>query len=185
MAGFIGDSRGILVSVTDDLMTCKPLTRDHKPSVREEAARIRARGGEIARFRDKEGVELGPLRVWAKGAPYPGLAMTRSFGDGIAASVGVVSEPGIFRGMMLEFTEQEVQSCDKIIVIGSDGIWDRLSNDEVGRVALRYYRKNDPEGAVNAIIEQAYAAWISLHSRPDDITCIVAFLNKASSPTRA
>jgi hypothetical protein len=38
---------------------------------------------------------LGPARVWLKDADIPGLAMSRSFGDKVAASCGVISEPGI------------------------------------------------------------------------------------------
>jgi hypothetical protein len=38
---------------------------------------------------------MGPPRVWLKKQDIPGLAMTRSFGDEVAASVGVIAEPGI------------------------------------------------------------------------------------------
>ena len=37
---------------------------------------------------------MGPLRVWLKNEEIPGLAMTRSFGDSVAARVGVIAEPG-------------------------------------------------------------------------------------------
>jgi len=40
-------------------------------------------------------MSLGPYRVWLKTEQYPGLAMSRSIGDFVAASVGVISEPGI------------------------------------------------------------------------------------------
>lgn len=50
--------------------------------------------------------------------------MTRSIGDLVAGSVGVTAEPEI-----------QVFNCmtkmDKALVIASDGIWDRLSNQEV------------------------------------------------------
>ena len=89
----IGDSRGILCSRTQGAIKCKVITRDHKPTIPEEAERIQAKGGEIARYKNKDGREVGPLRVWAKGLGVPGLAMTRSFGDTVAASVGTISEP--------------------------------------------------------------------------------------------
>lgn len=38
---------------------------------------------------------LGPLRVWLRDINVPGLCMTRSFGDLVAASVGVIDEPQI------------------------------------------------------------------------------------------
>ena len=50
--------------------------------------------------------------------------MTRSIGDLVAGSVGVTAEPEI-----------QVFNCltpmDKCLVIASDGIFDRLSNQEV------------------------------------------------------
>ena len=43
----------------------------------------------VESYRSITGAQLGPFRVWVKGATYPGLAMSRSLGDLIAASVGV------------------------------------------------------------------------------------------------
>ena len=36
-----------------------------------------------------------------KEADIPGLAMSRSFGDKVAASCGVISEPGIFYSLII------------------------------------------------------------------------------------
>ncbi len=49
--------------------------------------------------------------------------MARSFGDLVAASVGVSPEPEV-----LDF---ELDSDDKFIVIASDGVWEFLSNEQV------------------------------------------------------
>jgi len=49
--------------------------------------------------------------------------MTRSFGDGLAKSIGVIAVPDIF-------THQITQN-DSIIVIASDGLWEFMTNDEV------------------------------------------------------
>ncbi len=38
---------------------------------------------------------LGPPRVWLKDVNVPGLCMTRSFGDCVAASVGVIDVPEV------------------------------------------------------------------------------------------
>jgi len=67
--------------------------------------------------------------------------MTRSLGDLVAKSVGVTYEPEIFT---FNLTPQ-----NKFIVLGSDGLWDRIPNDEVTRlVANPFYERGDPEGAV-------------------------------------
>jgi hypothetical protein len=70
------------------------LSRDHKPSVTSEAERIIRCGGRIQSFRDGNGTYIGPLRVWLPDQDIPGLAMSRSIGDAVAARVGVVWEPG-------------------------------------------------------------------------------------------
>lgn len=51
--------------------------------------------GRIEPYRDEHGEEIGPLRVWIKNEHVPGLAMTRSFGDLLGASVGVSAIPEI------------------------------------------------------------------------------------------
>jgi hypothetical protein len=38
---------------------------------------------------------MGPLRIWQKELDLPGLVMTRSFGDKIGVSAGLIAEPGI------------------------------------------------------------------------------------------
>jgi hypothetical protein len=43
---------------------------------------------------EPNGDPIGPHRVWLKNENIPGLAMSRSFGDLVAASVGVIPEPG-------------------------------------------------------------------------------------------
>jgi hypothetical protein len=73
---------------------CHNLTRDHKPNEKDEMARIKKKGGRIQPFRDDDGEFIGPARVWLKEDEIPGLAMSRSFGDRVASSVGVVAEPG-------------------------------------------------------------------------------------------
>ncbi len=56
--------------------------------------------------------------MWLKTEDIPGLAMTRSFGDGMAARVGVSAIP--------ELGEIELTPFDKFIVLASDGVWEFL-----------------------------------------------------------
>jgi len=74
--------------------------------------------------RTQPGMFYGPKRVWLKNKQVPGLAMTRSIGDMAASSVGVLAEPEVklFPNLTVN---------DKFIVIASDGIFDRLSNEEI------------------------------------------------------
>ena len=72
----------------------KDLSRDHKPGDKEESLRIKLNGGRVEPHRDENDEFIGPERVWLKNKDFPGLAMSRSFGDMVAASVGVISTPG-------------------------------------------------------------------------------------------
>ena len=95
----VGDSRAILIKAGSDdpkeNCTGVPISRDHKPDDLDEAKVIHACGGRIDTYRDQNGAPIGPKRVWLKNEDIPGLAMTRSFGDGTAARVGVNAVPEI------------------------------------------------------------------------------------------
>lgn len=65
------------------------LSFDHKPHLEGEKLRIEASGGMVDTYHLPNGAPIGPSRVWAKGAAFPGLAMSRSLGDLVAAAVGV------------------------------------------------------------------------------------------------
>lgn len=97
--------------------------------------------------------------------------MTRSLGDVVAKSAGVTYEPEI---KSFPLTQE-----DKFIVIASDGLWDRVPNDEVTRiVANNYYEKGDPDGAVQHLMKEAVDRWQSEQGMVDDITIIVMFLGQ-------
>ena len=99
----VGDSRAVLASLkvqnnankSESYWVATPISRDHKPDDEYESKRIIKHGGRIDAFRDANDQPIGPNRVWLLNDNIPGLAMSRSFGDKLAASVGVVSEPGI------------------------------------------------------------------------------------------
>ena len=63
---------------------------------------------------------MGPERVWLKHEDIPGLAMSRSFGDQVAARVGVNAVP--------EVSEYHMSPADKVIILASDGVWEFLEN---------------------------------------------------------
>ena len=93
----MGDSRGIVVKKKQGdvagKLIAQAISRDQKPCQADEAARIIKYGGRIDSFRDPDKNPIGPLRVWLKNEDIPGLAMTRSFGDGVAHSFGCNAIP--------------------------------------------------------------------------------------------
>ena len=174
--GNVGDSRTLLArQVSEDHSNDQgkwmaiALSRDHKPDEEDEAYRILKAGGRIESYQDEEGNPMGPPRVWLLHQDVPGLAMSRSLGDGVAASVGVSCEPEV-----LEFP---LTSEDKFLVIGSDGIFEFISNEDVVRIVVPFWKAGDPAGACEALSREAHTRWTLEEEVIDDITCVVAFLD--------
>lgn len=159
----IGDSRALLgrevqgkgQGVSNHWMSIA-LSRDHKPNETDESSRISRHGGRVEAYQDEHGNPFGPSRVWLKHQNIPGLAMSRSLGDKVAASVGVICEPEI-----LEF---EVIKEDKFIVLGSDGIFEFLTNEDVVKFVVPYWRRGDAEGAAETLAREARLSWIRVRS---------------------
>jgi len=107
------------------------LSRDHKPDIKDEKARIIHNNGRVDPFREPNGDPIGPARVWLKNENVPGLAMSRSIGDLVASSVGVSPEP--------EFYELELSEDDKFIILASDGVWEFISNEEAVNLVVPYW----------------------------------------------
>jgi serine/threonine protein phosphatase PrpC len=133
---------------------CIALSRDHKPDDKDESTRILRAGGRIEAYQDEEGNPLGPARVWLMDQDIPGLAMSRSMGDGVAASVGVFSEPEI-----LEFA---MTPEDKFLVVGSDGVFEFLSNEEIVKLVVPFWKANDVQGACDAVAQEARTRWTTV-----------------------
>jgi serine/threonine protein phosphatase PrpC len=69
--------------------------------------------------------------------------MSRSFGDQVASSVGVICDPGKSfpnsSRFVLEISEISLGFNDLFVVIASDGVWEFLSNQEVAEIVHPYY----------------------------------------------
>jgi serine/threonine protein phosphatase PrpC len=173
----VGDSRGIVIraiapeSPEQAHLACETdaLTRDHKPDDALEAERILQHNGRIDSYRDQNNNPLGPLRVWLKTEDVPGLAMTRSFGDQVAHSVGCNAIP--------EMSEYTFAKDDKVVVIASDGVWEFLENIDVARIVYPFYLQKNAEGAAENLVRASFKRWRKEESVIDDITCIVIFLD--------
>ena len=169
----IGDSRAILCSYNKSWKSSR-LTKDHKPKDKSEYKRIIASGGTVSRMInvEKNEEEIGPYRVWDKTQDKgPGLAMSRSIGDGQAKNLGVLAEPDIF-----EYTLNE---GDKFIVCASDGIWEYLSNDDVMNIIKDIYEnEGKAEDACDLLVKKASEEWKKENNKTmDDISCAILFLN--------
>ena len=166
----LGDSRCVIGKYDGKNWYAKNISNDHKPSDIFEKERIIQNGGRIESYKDEEGNYVGPKRVWLKNEDVPGLAMSRSFGDGIAHSVGVISDP--------EITEYSFLYEDKFIILASDGIWEFISSDECINLVKDFYVKKDINGALNFLYKEASKRWIIEEDVIDDITLIIIFFEK-------
>ena len=163
----VGDSRAIIVKGSNDNdLKIKPLSIDQKPDDPEESKRIIENGGEISQY-EEDGEKSGPFRVWKKGEVYPGIAMSRSIGDLIASTLGVIPEP--------KFIEDKVDKDTKFIVVASDGVWEFLDNEAVTDIVMPFYKKNDPDGACKALIKESTEWWNKEDIVVDDITVVCVF----------
>ena len=137
----------------------------------------------MLRLLDDENHAAGPYRVWLKDEDMPGLAMSRSIGDNIASSVGVVSTPETESLMLDEDAE--------FLIVASDGVWEVMSNEEAIHL-VHSHRKScrqemtEFEGEVlstattcvaHLLCEAARSKWLDVVAEEDnlidDISCVV------------
>ena len=167
----VGDSRAIIIKELQNQnkdWVPYQLSRDHKPTEEDEAQRILEYDGEIEKIEDDDGNWTGPLRVWVKGSDGPGLAMTRSFGDEIGATVGVFSVP--------EVTEYKIKEEDRAIIIASDGLWEYMDNKEVTDIVKKLIKQKDPDIIVKKLYKESIIKWKLNDQGIDDITIICILL---------
>ena len=93
--------------------------------------------------------------------------MTRSFGDILGSSVGIISRP--------EINEYTITKEDKAIIIASDGLWEYLTNKEVTNIVKKAINKKENNKIVDFLYKESYKKWKTKDKGIDDITiiCIV------------
>lgn len=168
----VGDSRCLLIEQDrKDKQSMKALTLDHSPDREDEVKRIEAHGGLVLSseqydMNDPEFTSFEQKRIWSKRGKWPGTAFTRSIGDSLAKELGVCADP--------ECASHPIMS-DSIFVLGSDGIFDFISDDEIGTVVKKF---NDPAKACRELVGKAWNRWCDNEERADDITVIVGRIKR-------
>lgn len=163
-----GDSRAVLARLEEGKMMAVPLSSDQKPEREDEAKRIKANQGRVEACKGPRGEDIGPQRVWLLHQDVPGLAMTRSFGDLIAASVGVIPTPEVWK--------RTLDEKDKFMILASDGVWEFISNQEAVDIVAKC---KDGEEACKALYEESTKRWRAEEEVVDDITCLIVYFNQA------
>ena len=159
----LGDSKSLLITEDNQAID---LNAVHNPEDLNERERIEKNGGEISRV---DWADYGPLRVFYKGKHYPGLAMTRAFGDFNAEPLGINTIPDIREYDIFE-------KKPKIIVLATDGVWQFLTNEKVKNILLPYYDEDNISGAAQKLVRSALRMWENKNPNfIDDITVIILF----------
>ena len=178
----VGDSAAILVSDAEELesdggtnIVVTLLSKSADPGDAMERRRIESNNGSV-----RSGEEAGaPMRVYRRNENAPGLAMSRSFGDELAHSAGVISTPFV----------QEDSVCaetDRYLVLASDGLWDVFGFAEAAVWIEDYLatRTEDMDSVASALTREAQQRWTQLHKEiiVDDISIVVVFLRPPPEP---
>jgi serine/threonine protein phosphatase PrpC len=193
----VGDSRLLVLSQAAEGggLVGRAVTRDHKPDRPDERARIVARRGSVRKHAGDEDFDDAPHRVYVSNTNVPGLAMSRSLGDVVAHSVGVLSAP--------EFHQVQLQPTDRAVLLASDGLFDVIGNPEIaavagaqggyapshsagkGRGGAAGERKLAPGYMVNKLCQRAADRYDECNEEPDDITVVAACVYHQPQPVPA
>eukprot|EP00747_Dinoflagellata_sp_TGD_P105670 gnl/TRDRNA2_/TRDRNA2_169621_c0_seq1.p1 gnl/TRDRNA2_/TRDRNA2_169621_c0~~gnl/TRDRNA2_/TRDRNA2_169621_c0_seq1.p1 ORF type:complete len:414 (+),score=90.94 gnl/TRDRNA2_/TRDRNA2_169621_c0_seq1:88-1329(+) len=163
----VGDCTAVLGSYKDadkKELVATQLTRDHKPDLPDERARIESVGGRVV----FDGYYNH--RVYAPSGNYPGLNMSRCLGDLRAhADAGCSCEP--------EVTERALVPEDHILLVCSDGVWEFITpQDAVNLVSA--FDSSKAKDAAEKLAKKAWDLWMEKEGGEvvDDITVILVYL---------
>lgn len=163
----VADSTAVLASYKDNTrkeLTARQLTRDHKPDLPDERARIEKAGGRV--------VFDGYCnhRVYAKNARYPGLNMSRCLGDLLGhQDAGCSCVP--------EVLELSITPEDHMLLLCSDGVWEFIEPQQAVDLVKGYGRDTAMQAA-DALAQEAWNRWIKEEGGTvvDDITVVIVYL---------
>ncbi|GFP92081.1 protein phosphatase 2c and cyclic nucleotide-binding/kinase domain-containing protein [Phtheirospermum japonicum] len=176
-----GDSRAVIGEKRGDDIVAVDLSIDQTPFRLDELERVKMCGARVLTLDQIEGLKNpyvqcwgteeeeddgDPPRLWVPNGMYPGTAFTRSIGDSIAETIGVVANPEI---VVLELTQDH-----HFFVIASDGVFEFLSSQAVVDMVVKH---KDPRDACAAIVAESYRLWLQYETRTDDITVIVVHID--------
>lgn len=169
MVANAGDSRAVLAVSDDDgkSLVAIQLSVDFKPSLPEEAERIRESKGRVSCLEDEPGV----YRVWRPNGQSPGLALSRALGDYCVKDFGLISVP--------HFSQTHITNRHQFLILATDGVWDVISNQEAVEIVSA---TREREKSAKRLVESAAQAW-KYNKRgiaKDDISAICLFFHPPS-----
>ena len=161
----LGDSRAV-VSLNEG-KDCMALSKDHKPNDEDERIRVMKAGGEIYSVGENSVSRILPGR----------LAISRAFGDVDAKLKELGGNPNVLIAVP-DIRSFSINANIDFICIGSDGIFDRLSNQDVVELVWDKnfsYHENDPLNRICRGVERVINEAMSRMSYDNVTLLCVAF----------
>lgn len=164
----VGDCRAMVARRYQTAWIGLPLSMDHTPNRLFEVERIVGKGGRVEPMRNQLNEPMGMPLVWAKEKDVPGLTVTRSLGDWKCHEVGVLADP--------EVKSFPIIPEDRMLILGSDGLWSMLDEQEVADIVRRFAHLGVVRDCCSQVLDAALARWAGKGEAIDDISVIVVFL---------
>ncbi|ETO69629.1 AGC protein kinase [Phytophthora nicotianae P1976] len=179
----VGDSRAVIATMSEGKLVAQPLSVDQTPYRSDERERVKRSGARVLTMDQLEGIapvhdnwaanlndqvdeDGDPPRIWSPYGAFPGTAFTRSLGDEIAETLGVIGVP--------EITSLQLTEDDRFVVIASDGVFEFLTSQAVVDMVAQY---EDPLEACHKVVAESYRLWLTYELRTDDITIICVYFH--------
>ncbi|OWZ19411.1 Protein phosphatase 2C [Phytophthora megakarya] len=188
----LGDSRGVLAQAgensdgsddedEEEVPSAVRLSVDHKPDLKEETDRVKEAGGKV--------IFSGCWRVAHDHIPLR-LAISRSLGDHPLKTNLPTSCSAPLVSVVPDVRVLNVEAAGEYLVFASDGLWDRLSDDDAAKIVRakvsEFHWSEEPttsedvtkealQFAANALVEAAL-----LKRSMDNITAMVVSFSEVS-----
>jgi len=164
----IGDSKACIARVERGEVHPEWLTVDHKPNMPHELRRIEASGGSLAWLHGNKPYIRGGdfFKRQGLGEHPKQLNYSRAFGGKDLKMYGLSADPDI--------SHFEITAEDKLVLLGSDGLWDVLNPRVACDIAFQALANNRSAAAdiVASVIQEMPICGVR-----DNITVIAIFLN--------
>jgi len=161
-----GDSRVVLGDLDDGSVVC--ITEEHKAHDPEEFKRLKAAGAQVIQKKYDDGELVS--RIFIPRTGIPGLAMSRSLGDGCLKKYGVCAEPDV-RGI----SDMWRRCAAPVLLLASDGLWDTITAEEaIKALAARCHSGVDALLGAEALLRRSQRLWIEEEGDYcDDVTVLL------------
>jgi len=174
LLGSLGDSRAILYKLVDSrtsktgVHASSPI---HRPNLKTEIKRIVNEGGQVTNI---QGIDRVIRRITnGKSVSTVGLSVSRAFGDLL------MKEPKPVISAVPEFVEAAIDfDSDQFLVLGTDGVFDFLSEAEIGEFVIQSGRSvSELQATADKIVALAKS-----RGSTDDRTCVIVDFSWATRP---